>query len=186
MRRWRGAACTYQHEATGETKRLRTWVGADPKIHRSNDRVLVSSGQLSICDCLRTSLIPARGRSRARRGAGRAGRDVEACRTSNRCRPSYRAAARTQWAIAKCRSEQYGARCVVAPLPVLQFWNCFLGWVGSPLYLRDEKQSRHLPQESSRRVSENPFRDFARILHSRFYSFGSRSNNACFLVQRWI
>ncbi len=51
MRRWRGAACTYQHEAGGETKRAARWVGADPKFTRSTDRVLLAQRQLLICDC---------------------------------------------------------------------------------------------------------------------------------------
>ena len=50
MRRWRDAACTYQHEASGETKRVSTWVGADPKFSRSTFGVLLTNCQLSICD----------------------------------------------------------------------------------------------------------------------------------------
>jgi len=36
MRRWRGAAYTYQHEASGEKKRVGIRVGADPKNHTLN------------------------------------------------------------------------------------------------------------------------------------------------------
>ena len=50
MRRWRGAACTYQHEASGETKRVSTWLGPDPKFSGSTVGVLLKNRQLSICD----------------------------------------------------------------------------------------------------------------------------------------
>jgi len=50
MRRWRGAAYTYQHEASGEKKRLGTRAGPTQNEHAQITVFLVPVHRLSICD----------------------------------------------------------------------------------------------------------------------------------------